>query len=202
MDGFNLYYGSLRNTPYKWLDIRRLCNCLLKQNIILKIKYFTANIVARSNDPDQANRQQIYLRALRTIPEVEIHLGHFLSHPVTLPECDQNGQLTGQFRSVIRTEEKGSDVNLASHLLLDAFSNDYDVGVVISNDSDLLTPIKIAKEKFGKKIGLINPQSRTSRVLANNANFVKQIRTGVLANSQFPNQITDHIGTFNKPSVW
>lgn len=202
VDGFNLYYGSLRNTPYKWLDLAKLCSHLLKPNDILKIKYFTARVVPRKNDPQQALRQQMYLRALQTTPEIEIYFGHFLSHPVTMAECNQHGETTGAFRRVLKTEEKGSDVNLASHLLLDAFKDSFDVAVLITNDSDLLTPMRIAKEEFGKVIGLINPQARASRELAKHATFVKQIRSGVLAKSQYPDALSDRNGSFHKPKAW
>jgi hypothetical protein len=52
VDGFNLYYGAVKGTPYKWLDIHRLCQLLLPKNRILKLKYFTALMLARSGDPD------------------------------------------------------------------------------------------------------------------------------------------------------
>ncbi|MGE5222035.1 MAG: NYN domain-containing protein [Omnitrophica WOR_2 bacterium] len=85
VDGFNLYYGAVKGTPYKWLDLARLCSLLLPKNQILKIKYFTALVNARPDDPDKPTRQQIYLRALHTIPNLEIIYGHFLEHRVSLP---------------------------------------------------------------------------------------------------------------------
>ena len=66
VDGFNLYYGAVKDTPYKWLNPQKLCDLLLPNHNITKIKYFTARISARPNDPDQPTRQQFYLRALRT----------------------------------------------------------------------------------------------------------------------------------------
>ena len=72
MDGFNLYYGAVKGTPYKWLDISRMVQLLLPKNKVLKIKYFTALVNSRPQDPDQPIRQQIFLRALRTIPNLEI----------------------------------------------------------------------------------------------------------------------------------
>lgn len=51
VDGFNLYYGALKRTPYKWLNIMTLCNFLLPKNRIVGIKYFTALVTARPNDP-------------------------------------------------------------------------------------------------------------------------------------------------------
>jgi hypothetical protein len=85
IDGFNFYYGALRKTPYRWVNVRKLCELLLPRNAIADIKYFTALVSARPNDPDQAIRQQLYLRALRTLPGISVHLGHFLSHEVMMP---------------------------------------------------------------------------------------------------------------------
>ena len=61
VDGFNLYYRCLRNTPYKWLDIHKLCQLILPKNSIHRIRYFTALVDARPNDPAQPQRQQAYL---------------------------------------------------------------------------------------------------------------------------------------------
>ena len=47
----------------------------------------------------------MYFRALRTLPTVEIILGHFLSNPARLPLADGSG-----IAEVLKTEEKGSDV--------------------------------------------------------------------------------------------
>ena len=68
IDGFNFYYGALRKTAYRWIDIRRLCEFLLPRNTIADIKYFTALVSARPGDLDQPERQQLFLRALRTVP--------------------------------------------------------------------------------------------------------------------------------------
>ncbi len=179
IDGFNLYYGALRKTPYRWLNPRRLCELLLPKNTVAEIKYFTALVSARPNDPDQPMRQQLYLRALRTVPGVSIHLGHFLSHEVMMPLVVPAGARQ-QYVRVIKTEEKGSDVNLATHLLHDAHMGRFDVGVVVSNDSDLLEPIKIVRKQLGKKVGILNPHPTPSRALLPHIDFFKPIRAGVL----------------------
>ena len=72
VDGFNLYYGALKNTPYKWLDLRALFARILRpQNEIERIKYYTARVSARPDDPDAPTWQDIYLRALQLyIPEL------------------------------------------------------------------------------------------------------------------------------------
>ena len=103
---------------------------------------------------------------------------------------------------ILKTEEKGSDVNLASHLLLDAFRNDCDVAVVISNDSDLRVPIRIAEQQLGVTVGVINPQQPKNRSGALKGTFFKQLRPSVPAQCQLPSVITDANGTFRKPGSW
>lgn len=85
IDGFNLYYGAVKGTPHKWLDFEELSRLLLPHDHIVKIRYFTARVSARPNDPQQANRQDTYLRTLATLPLLEIHYGHFVTRPVRLP---------------------------------------------------------------------------------------------------------------------
>ena len=113
VDGFNLYYGAVKGTPHRWLNIAAMCALLLPHDQINQIKYFTALVSAHPNDPDQPARQKIYLRALSTIPNLTIILGHFLVHEAMMPVAPP---AKGYVR-VIKTEEKGSDVNLATHLL-------------------------------------------------------------------------------------
>ena len=121
VDGYNLYYGCLKRSPHKWLNIHALCSVLMPQNDIRAVRYFTAQVSGTPRDPDQPTRQQTYFRALRTVPQVSIHLGHFLTHEVSMP--DAADWTAGRYtpRRVMKTEEKGSDVNIATHLLVDAF---------------------------------------------------------------------------------
>lgn len=105
-------------------------------------------------------------------------------------------------RNVIKTEEKGSDVNLATWLLADAFDDLFDCAVIVSNDSDLKEPICMVRHRFGKTIGLLNPQQRASRALLPLAHFIKPIRIGSLMASQFPLGINDAKGWFRKPTRW
>ena len=134
IDGFNFYYGCIKGTPYRWLDLSLLCRRLLPKARIHRIRYFTALVTPRPNDPGQRTRQEIYLRALRTIPNLSIHLGRFLASKVRMMKADGSGEKV----KVLKSEEKGSDVNLASYLLIDAYLSDCDVAVIVSNDSDLI----------------------------------------------------------------
>jgi hypothetical protein len=202
VDGFNLYYGAVKGTPYKWLDIHKLCQLLLPKNQPVKIKYFTALVTARPNDVDQPNRQQIYLRALRTIPNLEIILGHFLEHEIMMPIANPipGGQ---KYIKVIKTEEKGSDVNIAAHLIHDGHQGSFEVAVVLSNDSDLVEPIKIVRQELKLPVIVLNPiPAHPSHELQKNATFMKPIRKKVISVSQFPEQMRDGIGKFRKPPTW
>ena len=118
IDGFNFYYRAVRGTPYRWLDLGELARLLLPGHELNRIRYFTSLVSNRPDDPTQAQRQQIYLRALQTLPNLTIHYGHFLGKTKRRPLASppENGPRTVE---VLDTEEKGSDVNLASYLLLD-----------------------------------------------------------------------------------
>jgi uncharacterized LabA/DUF88 family protein len=201
IDAFNLYFGCVKNTPYKWLDLSKVCNILLPQHEIQRIKYFTAHVKALPNSPSAPLRQQIYLRALATLPNLEIIYGHFLSHHVRMPLANPG---FGQPKTVevIKTEEKGSDVNLAIHLLHDAYQNRYESAVIVSGDSDLLAAVQIVKNELSKPVGVLNPQQRPSRMLQRHATFYKHIRPGVLGASQFAATLTDEHGSFSKPIDW
>lgn len=201
VDGFNVYYGCLRGTPYRWLDLEALCHRLLPQNTIHRIRYFTAHVSSRVTDPQAPQRQQAYLRALETIPCLSVHLGHFLTHPVSMPLADPlpGGPVTVR---VMKTEEKGSDVNLATYLLLDAFRKDCEVAVVISNDSDLKEPITAVQRDFHIPVGVVNPHSAARRSRALRPAFFKQIRGKDLPACQFPDHMTDTKGMIHKPLGW
>lgn len=201
IDGFNLYYGAVKGTPYKWLDLDQLCRYLLPKNKILKIKYFTARVKSRYSDTDQPVRQETYLRALKTLPNIEIIFGHFLTKEVEMPlaGCQSNSK---KIVKVLRTEEKGSDVNLATHLLNDGYKKEYEVAALITNDSDLKEPVRIVRKELNLPVGIINPHKKPSWVLHQHASFSKRIRKSVLSASQFPATLKDSTGTFHKPSKW
>ncbi len=163
--------------------------------------YYTARVGARIGDPDQPIRQQTYLRALGTLPQVQVHFGHYLSHSVWMP-LEKPLPSASKFVRVIKTEEKGSDVNLATHLVRDAYENAFDVAVLITNDSDLTEPVDLVRNRLGKTVGIFNPQKHPAVALTKVATFVKTIRAGVLQASQFPGQLTDARGTFVKPTGW
>lgn len=201
IDGFNLYYGCLKASPYRWLDLAKFCQIILPANRIHRIRYFTALVQARPGHAQQQQHQQVYIRALETIPNLTVHYGKFLSSVVRMPLA--NPPTTGrQTVDVIKTEEKGSDVSLATHLLVDCFRGDFDIAVLVTNDSDLLEPITVVRKEFRRQLGVINPHGNVSWALKKNTTFYKQVVPQVLASSQFPSTMTDEHGTITKPPGW
>ncbi len=197
IDGFNLYYRAVKGTKYKWLNLRKMCEMLVPEYKIGHIKYFTAPVSGKG-DTDKPVRQQTYFRALRTIG-CEIIPGKFLSHDVPMRLAHNKRKTV----LVTKTEEKGSDVNLASHLLIDGFTKQYDAAIIVSNDSDLAMPIAYVRDSLGLETIVINPAPKsTSKALVKSASKVRQLRKGVLGACQFPNVVKHPKGTIRKPASW
>ncbi len=181
VDRFNLYYGALKGQPHKWLDLEAMCAILLPKNEIKRIRYFTARVKEKPGDLQGPVRQQAYLRALYTLTKVECTSGTSWSLRPECPPLAQPPAVGAKTVKVIKNEEKGSDINLATYLLVDAFRDDAEAFVVVSNHSDLTEPIRIVQHELGKIVGLLNPQRIPSHMLMRcNPNFVKQIRGGAL----------------------
>lgn len=201
IDGFNFYYGAIKGTQWKWLNpVELFQNVLGAQNELVKVKYFTARVQPTPNDPDVNIRQDAYLRALKAhCPLIELHYGHFLRHKIPM----ENANPPPSSVQVWKNEEKGSDVNLALHVLNDAWLDAYDCAVIVSNDSDLADSLRLVKEQHKKVIGLVTPGApgrKTSRQLAQYADFIKSIRTWALKASQLPNPIPEV--NIHKPASW
>ncbi|MGI8739094.1 MAG: NYN domain-containing protein [Gammaproteobacteria bacterium] len=201
VDGFNFYYGEVRGTPWKWLDPAALFQKVRgPQNNLVKVKYFTARVQPSPNDPNVNIRQDVYMRALQAhCPLIELHYGHFLRHRIWVEHANPRPHSV----EVWKNEEKGSDVNLALHVLNDAWRNAYDCAVIVSNDSDLAESSRLVKAQHKKLIGLVTPGAptrKTSRQLSQHADFVKPIRAWMLKASQLPNPIPGT--TIHKPANW
>jgi hypothetical protein len=207
IDGFNLYNGCVKYSLHKWLNLRKLCESMLLGHEVATIKYFTAKVSARPDDPDQPARQMIYWRALRTIPGLEIIEGTFYETERSMPmadSCHLHKMVDGRppLVRVVRSEEKGSDVNLGAHMLWDGYKGFYEQAVVITNDSDLATPFTMVSKGLGLPVGIINPHEHHSKKLKPLATFMARIREDDLANSQFDNPIRDAKGEIRKPDKW
>ena len=199
VDGFNLYFGALKNTPYKWLDLQRLFEVILTRNQVVLVRYFTAKVKAQPRNPDVHMRQDVYLRALQAAcPLVSLHYGHYVRREHSM----ENAKPPPPTVRVWKNEEKGSDVNLAVHLVNDAWDNRYDCAVVVSNDSDLASAINLAKARK-KVVGLIPPvgiHRPISGALRTRASFIKRLSPAALAACQLPSPVPGT--TIQKPVRW
>ena len=145
IDGLNLYYRALKGTPHKWLDVEAMSRAALPHpSIIERVNCYTAHISGRV-DAGAPCRQHAYLQAIATLHDgrapraaAGFPAGHAL--PPGPPP---------QVAYVWKTEEKGSDVNLGVHLVRDAFKGAFDIAVVLTNDTDLVEPIRIVTQELG-----------------------------------------------------
>lgn len=187
VDGFNLYYRALKGTPHKWLNLSALATQLLDPGDTLeRIRYFTARVSARGGSPNAPRDQQVYLSALSTIPNITCQYGRFLTKTKTRPLADP----PHSYVTVNDTEEKGSDVNLASHLINDGWNNKYDVALVLSQDTDLIEPMRIVKYELKKLVGLVWLDGKQpSRYMEGVSSFVRHATPARLAASQFTNPL-------------
>lgn len=194
-DGFNLYHGlrSKYGRKFIWLDIEKLSQELLQDGQKLgKVKYFTAMI---RNNPQKEIRQKTYISALSTLPKVEIYYGKYLNNKHTCPKC-------GYVENI--PSEKMTDVNIATHLMTDAFTDQFDIAIIITADSDLSGPIKMVKELFPiKKIVIDFPPDRVSFDLKRFSTAYTHIGRRKLEVCQLPDEITLIDGTkIHKPKSW
>jgi hypothetical protein len=220
-------------TPgWRWLDIRSLVAGALPQDWsddgagIDRVVYCTAR-VSGIDDPSTPRDQNVYLRALLASGSVDhIEYGNFVRRVKVVPLAtrtdkgkpelvrpqwpvmvrDGSGDEIADARflvSVLNREEKGSDVNVATHLLLDVLRGEVDAAVVISNDSDLELPLRRAREQM--PVGLLNPSPKQ---LAGKLRGQPSDGVGghwwerLTAAAYMAHQLPDPVGKIGKPYGW
>ena len=198
VDGLNLYYGlKSRNwRRYYWLDVRRLAENLLRPGQSLTVvRYFTARVEPQSDDPERHIRQDTYLQALATLPDLTIQYGHHLPKVATCQRC-------GATRKTF--EEKMTDVNIAVALLRDAMRNAFDTAIVISADSDLTGPINaVLRDYPEKRVVVAFPPNRNSVTLRGQATASFTLGRKLISDSQLPLQVVKPNGyALRKPARW
>ena len=209
VDGFNLYYGRLKRTKFKWLDLVKLFSVILPAEYdIQKVNYFTAKVLPRNGNPGVCHRQNAYLRALEAqYPDkISIHYGYFSEHLDTFSLAAPPHKKV----EVIKIEEKRSDVNLSTHLLNDSWLNKYDCAVLVSNDNDMAEALKLIRENHPeKRLMLIMPnQNQRSGALQgqikrqkDGEKLIRKIRTSALKKSLLPDPVLSE-KPISKPASW
>ncbi|MBX3009781.1 MAG: NYN domain-containing protein [Melioribacteraceae bacterium] len=194
VDGFNLYFGMMESgfDTFRWLNIVNMASKFLKEDEKLsEVKYFTSRV---SNDPQKQKRQSTYIEALIE-KGAKIIYGHYQLLTV---ECYQCGHIWPS------PNEKMTDVNIATHLLVDAFSNNYDKAILISGDSDLIGPIRAVHNNFANKSVVVAfPPRRHNMSIASVAKGSFTIGRKTLKDNQLEDHITKKDGyVLVKPSTW
>lgn len=194
IDGYNLYYGLLKGTPYKWLDIAAFSRMLLPDDHeVVSVKYFTACTLTYPHDNAAIERQNIYLQVLRTLKDVKVISGFFKKNKVLMPayedECKKCTVPQNGFVRVVRLEEKRSDVNLAVEMMLDAMQADVDCLGLVTGDADQVGTIEAVRRRLRKTVSVFNPQQSISRHLKMAASYYKNIPRDLPAKCQLPDII-------------
>lgn len=198
IDGYNLYCGIKEQSlyPYIWLNLHELCTALLSRSHreqLKSIKYFTA--IPEKFDAPRAKRHQTYLRALATLPSLQIIEGDFKKSKLTCTKC---------FRQFKRWEEKRTDVAIAATLVEDLYLDEFDSAYVISADSDLIPALKTVDKYFPKKrIGVWFPPGRIIGEIDSDRMFSMTIPDRLIQTCQFPDPQFDTRGRpIHKPKKW
>jgi uncharacterized LabA/DUF88 family protein len=209
IDGFNLYFGIKaeatargsidRPDPtwyrYMWLDLHAMCTRMLTdRQQLVAVKYFTAPITG--SNPKQ-ERQNAYLDALRTIPQIEIIFGRFEPDRKLCDACGHPG---------FHPQEKKTDVNIATNLICDALDDKFDTAILITGDSDLVPALQAVKKlKPEKRLVSAFPPRRYSRELEDVTDAKPPIRIWepLLRKSRFPEIIKrDGLSDIVRPSKY
>lgn len=194
VDGFNLYFGMVESglNNCKWLDINKLiADSITSNQQVVAIKYFTSRV---SNNPPKQKRQTLYLEALETTG-VKIIYGLYKAKEIECNNCGHAWQISN---------EKMTDVNIATHMLADAFTDIYDTAILISGDSDLVPPIKAVHQHFpSKAVSVFFPPERHNNTVALAAKGSMILGRKKLTNNQFANVVEKADGyKLNKPDEW
>jgi uncharacterized LabA/DUF88 family protein len=195
IDGFNLYYG-LREKQWKqfyWLNLHAVSLHLLRPGQeLVETKYFTSIVAA---PPDKHRRQAAFLEALGTLPELSIHYGHYLADEVVCRQCGH---------AYTTHHEKQTDVNIATEMLTDAFTDRFDAALLLSADSDLVGPIEKVRALFPqKRVIVVFPPARHSNALRKAANATLHLDRATLAQSVFPDRVVKPDGfVLERPAGW
>ena len=173
IDGYNLYYGRLRNTPFKWLDLVQLFQAVLTERDqneqLMFVKLFTAPALAAfaTHGAASVRAQSAYHRALKAKYSDRFHIiygnhtynKHGALMPIFLPEqpFDRENRVR-----VWRLEEKKTDVNLALGMYRDLGKGLCDRIILVTNDTDLEPALAAIREDFPvAMIGVVAPVRHT-----------------------------------------
>lgn len=195
IDGFNLYFGLLDKgwRKYLWLDLKQFAASLLLPNqTLIHTKYFTSRI---SKPVSKQRRQSVFLDALNTLTEFSIFYARYQAEVRTCENCG--------FTTLISNEKK-TDVNIATELLVDAFQDTFDTAILVSADADLTAPLASIRRLFRDKTVIVAfPPERHSYDLKNIASGVYHIGEEKFSRNLLPEEVATKSGfVLKRPDRW
>lgn len=214
VDGYNLYYGRLQGTAWKWLDVRALLQGILRvQNPAIELiglKYFTSPVIARlaTHGAASVEAQNAYLRALAATG-VEVILGRHQLESGLAPRFQPGITASRQDTvPVWHLNEKETDVRLALTMYRDACQVRHDQAVLVTSDTDMVPALEVLRSDFALTLGLILPRrpagSRpTTGSLMQLVNWTRShILDDELAAAQLPSRVPTRRKPADKPAYW
>ena len=223
IDGYNLYYGCLHRTKYKWLDIYKLfADHIVKaqspDSSIDKVKLFTADIRANFATHGQLahHAQNTYHRGLEHCypDQIDIIKGYYSAELARLPRYNHPLEKINLV-DVWKLEEKQTDVNLALHLYRDAVVQKCcERIIIVSNDTDIAPAVKLLRDEADKnvQIGIVIPMRKPlpnsrhrppNEQLSKYAHWTRRyILDAELIASQLPDVIPTNKKPIRKPHIW
>jgi len=223
IDGYNVFYGLLAGTPYKWLNLSLLLSHICRVQdptaIIETINYYTSSVIPHlaTRGIESRHAQDTYIRALKTTG-INIFTGRhrleharaprFISKKVPASRLDKV--------DIWELEEKETDVNIAiSMYRLFAKQQKLPIEeriaqlVLVSADTDMTPALKAIREDFPDiRIGIILPhrQGNVRGVpgsLQNHSHWIrKTITNEELDACQFPVRVATRKKPAVKPEYW
>lgn len=219
IDGYNLYYGCLKHSNDKWLDLyklfyERILRGQSSSSKLISMKFFSADIKAKVATNGQAAQQaqQAYHRALELLyPDlIRIIKGYYALEKARLPIYRQPPDKSARV-DVWKLEEKQTDVNIALEAYRDAAKGLAEQLVFISNDTDLAPALAAIREDFAEAItiGVVLPIRKTikgrpgNEQLSKHADWTRRhITDAELASSSLPEKIPTKKKPITKPEYW
>ncbi|MBV4476644.1 MULTISPECIES: NYN domain-containing protein [Pseudomonas] len=223
VDGYNLFYGLLAGTPYKWLNLRSLLSHITHienpKSSISSIDYFTSPIKPQLATLGRISKeaQDSYIKALRA-SNVTVHFGRHQLEPAKAPRFV--GRHTPASRQdkvdIWKLEEKETDVHIAismyraaSRQTACAAHECIEQIVLVSGDTDMTPVLKAVRADFPNVIiGIILPYRADSDrpapgALKNHSHWIRRVITAdELLSHQFPDRVPTHKKPAIKPDYW
>ena len=208
IDGFNLFYGLLQHKPNRWLNLVNFAQALVgPEHNVTAVKYFTSKTKSYPANPQSELNQHYYWQALSTLPRVRLIEGFYQKSKRLMPfykePCKSCDKTPNHLAPVVKLEEKRSDVNIATEMLMDAMTDSADAFTLVTGDSDLAAPIQAIRYRLKKPIAVFNPHQATCLELKRFASFYKNISPDLPSQCQLPYTVTLPNGTtIHAPTGW